>query len=256
MAGNVKFFGTNFVDDDCTYTLTSADSTLSSYLFDRDRNTSLTSIGSSDAANEDFVIEFAASKTFNRILIDNHNIKSGSLQYWNGSAYVDFSSAISWSANATTTHYYEFNSVSTTKIRLRMSTTITANDQKRVGSLYVMLELGDVSANPTRVPIKYAAAQNKQIAADNGTILVRFGKKFQAELFFSDATDADVTLFETLWDSGQSFHVYMCGGTGQTQRGYRLQDIYLVNFVNDFEPNLKGDLFGIGTTIKLELDEC
>lgn len=256
MGTNVKFFDQNFINGDVDYTFTTATESNASFLYDRNRNTKLTSIGSSDSSNEDWVFDFGVAKTFNRIIIDNHNIKSGSIQYWNGSSYVDFSTAISWSANAVTTNYFEFTSVDATKIRLRMSTTMVANAQKFVGELLVCLELGEVSENPSSYDPSFQENSRIHRTQSAGNVFVFFGSKFTCELKFDHATEADVTLFYALKNLGRPFFVYLCGGqTSFNDVGWRIHDFYLVNYTNEFAPAPKTNILNLGTSIKLELEE-
>ena len=235
ITGNVKFFGPNQIDENATYTFTTANSNLSSYLYDRTRSTKLISIGSSDAANEDWVIDFGTSKTFNRLYVDNHNIKSGNIQYWDGAAYQSFSTAATWSANAATTSYFEFNSVSCTKIRLRGSTTIVVDAQKYVGELIAFTEIGTIGTNPVGFDPEFVDKAVKNEGATGGSIFILFGSKYHATLNFTDADATDTALLYTLKTLGTSFFIWPCGGIGQNEHGFRLQDIFFVNFVNFWE---------------------
>ena len=246
----------NKITSGATFTFTSANTAFSSYLYDNRRQFKLTSIGSNDATPEVWIIDFGVSTTIDRIYIDNHNIKSGDLKYWDGAAYVDFSSAISWSANAEATNYYEFNSVSTAKIRLTMNTTMVVDAQKFVGELRAFVETGTVSVNPASNDFEIAEKSQINYVSDGGSIRVSFGEKYHADIMFSDANAADMTLFRTLKDSDDPFYFFPCGGiTTYDQEGFRLRDMYLCNWINSFKPSLKSDLLGIGTSIRMELAE-
>lgn len=255
MTALIKFFGVNKIDEATTPTFTSANTSLFSYLYDNDRTTRLTSIGSNDATPEVWVLDFGSSQTFDRVFIDNHNIKSGNLKYWNGASYVAFSTAISWSANSATINYYEFTAVATTKIQLTMNTTISANDQKRVGTLIAFSEIGTVLVNPTAMPISFPERSISNKGATNGSVYVLFGKKYKADIAFSDASITDILLFETLKNYATPFYIYPCGGDGQTELGFRLQDIFLVNYTSEFNPNINNNLFGIGQNLTMTVEE-
>lgn len=255
ITGNVKFFGMNQIDENATFTFTSANTNLASYLYDRNRNTKLTSSGSNDATNEDWVIDFGSSKTFNRLWVDNHNIKSGNIQYWDGAAYQNFSTAVTWSANTATTSYFEFDSVSTTKIRLRGSTTITTNAEKQVGELRAFTELGTMGTNASGVQQEFYDKAQQNEGATGGNIFILFGSKYRASWPFTDADATDVALLYTLKTLGTPFFIYPCGGSGQTDVGFRLQDMFYVNYVNGFAPNLRQGILGIGQAITLEVAE-
>jgi len=257
MGTNVKFFKDNVLDENATYSFTSANTSLSKYLYDNNLDTKLTSSGSDDLTPEVFLITFSSAKTIDRIFVGNHNIKSGKIEYWDGAAYVDFTNdAISWSANTANHNYFTFDSVSTERIRLTMDTTQTADAEKYVGQLRAMEEIGEVQTNPSKVKFTYRKHQKKHIVSTGGNVQVVFGEKYQAMFYFSDANTTDITLFKTLNDNNAAFYVYPGGGdTSITEYGFRIQDMYLVNYVNDFAPNLKNNLFNIGQRITLVLHE-
>lgn len=256
MGTNVKFFKDNVIDENGTFTLTSANQNLTSYLYDNNLMTQLISVGSDDVTPEVWEIEFASSKTIDRIFVGNHNIKAGKIEYWTGAAWDDFANdAIAWSNNTDDHSYFEFDSVSTTKIRLTMDTTQTANAEKVVGQLRAMEEIGEVLVNPSRVTFSWRKHQKRHTTSTGGSVQVVFGEKYQAKFFFSDADVTDVALFETVKDQNIAFYVYPGGGAANTNYGFRVQDMFLVNYINDFEPNLKNNLFDIGARITLIFHE-
>lgn len=255
ITGAVKFFGINIINEDCSFSFSSANTSLSSYLYDRNRASKLTSFGSTDATLEYYEINFPSSRTFNRIWIDNHNIKIGSIKYWDGTAYTDFSNPIVWYGNASTTNYYEFNPVSSTKIRVEALTTIIPNDQKYIGELRVFIEIGTVGVNASSVDSKFVSKQTLNETATGGIKRVVFGRKYRARWTFNNADASDIELFDTLDTIGTPFHIFPCGGNGQSEYGFRLRDLYLVNLVDSFSPTLKSNLFGVGMTANLEVAE-
>ena len=253
--GNIKFFGPNKIDENCTFTFTTANTNLSSSLYDRNRSTKLLSIGSTDLVNEDWVIDFLAPKTFNRIYVDNHNISAGNIQYWDGTTYQSFSTLVVWTANTEVTSYFEFNSVTATKIRLRIHSAIIANAQKYVGELAVFLEIGTIGANPVGFNPEFIDKSIANQSATGGNIFILFGTKYHATLNFTDADATDTALLYTLKTLGTSFYIWPCGGVGQTDHGFRLQDIFFVNFINFFAPRLVGSVYGIASMISMEVAE-
>lgn len=255
MTGYFKFFDQNHIDADCTFAFTSADESLASNIYDNDMTSKIISIGSNDATPEVFEITFPAAVTFDSAFVGGHNIKAGDFMYWNGSAYTDFSTAISWSANSSTSNYYTFNSVSTTKIRVRANTAIVADAQKYIAELRVFLRLGTVEMDPSSVDLSITDKSIEHIGSTGGSLFVLFGKKYQADIMFSDVSATDAALFLTLKELGHPFYIYPGGGESRTEYGFRVSDMYLVNWVNSFEPKLKGNLFGIGNQIRMEVHE-
>jgi hypothetical protein len=256
MTPTFKFFTGNRLSDACTYTFTSALTSGAVYLYDRKRNYLLSSVGSNDATPEVWEITFPAAKSISSIMIDNHNIKSGSCQYWNGSAWTSFSTAISLSANTATTSFFSFNEVSTLKIKFTFNTTMTANDQKRVGQIIAFNALGTPESAPSSYVINFKERSFQHQTATGGSVYVFFGKKAFLKVTFSDASYNDVALFSTLKELGEPFYFYPSGGLySGLDTGLRIYDIYNVNYVNEFAPNLKSNVIELNQSVKLELAE-
>jgi hypothetical protein len=255
---NVKFFDVNLIDSGCTFTLTSALTTLAKRLYDNMTSTSLFSIASTDATPEVWTIAFAAPVTMNRIFIREHNIKSGSLKYRIAGAYTDFSTPIVWTANTTvTTNYYAFTSVvGVTSIQLTMDTTITANAEKTVSELRAFVELGTLVENCKYLQGELIREKASIIrVSGGGFVRISFGEKLHVKLVFRDALTTDLTLIESLNNRTSPFYVYLGGGYLNEQELFRVQDMYFVNYVNQFSPALKNNLLNAGTTIEMELAE-
>ena len=250
------FYTENRLDDTCTYSFTSANTSFSSYLYDRVRSTRLTSVGSNDATPEVWEITFAATKTISAIMLDNHNIKSGTIQYWNGSSYVNFSTAISLSNNTDTTNFFTFNQVSTTQIKLTLNTTQTVDAQKTVGEVMAIDYIGTPETLPSAFSVTYTERSVEHETATGGSVYVFFGKKAKIKITFSDASYTDMSLFETLKNLFSPFIIYPNGGAFAGQDiGFRIYDIFTVNYVNDFTPVLKANVLGVRQSLAMELRE-
>lgn len=250
-----KFFTKNILDENSTYTTTSGTALSATYLYDRILTNIYTSVGSDDVTNEVIEIEFSGSEAFNRIFINLHNIKSGIIEYWNGSAWVDFSTPISLSNNTDTVSYFEFDSVTSSKIKLTLYTTMVADDEKKIAELLVFTELGTLTEAPVKTKISFPKYGIQRRAANGGSINVIFGKKYQGSFTFTSLPVVDVELFETLDNLGTAFYIWPCGGNTYTNIGFRLKDIYLVNYINDFAPDDNANLLDGNHKITCDFDE-
>jgi hypothetical protein len=249
------FYKKNKVKDSSTFTFTSANEDLAYNLYDRKLNTSLRSIGSNDATPEVWVIEFETAQPVDTILTLNHNIKSGKIEYWDGDSWEDFSTPIAWSSNAEIHNHFTFTSVSTDKIRLTLNTTMTVNAQKTMAMLWVLESIGSVDVGPSAITREFKEDSVSHVKAGAGNLYTFFGSKMEMRYRFSDADADDITLIESLKTLAQEFVIYPCGGDPQTDRGFRIQDIYLVNYVNSFKPDFKSNMLGVGTKINVDLKE-
>jgi len=253
-----SFHTKNRINSGSTFVMTSAPSISTSAIFDRKRNTKLTSVGSDDVTDEVWQITFTGdvAKNISAIMMDNHNIKSGNVKYWNGASYVDFSPAISLSGNSAATSFFSFAQVSTSRLQFTFETTIVADAQKYVGEIMAF----DLIGTPSRRPSSFVISQNERSVihetANGGNVYVFFGKKSKIKITFSDASYSDIDLFLTLKELGDVFYIYPSGGEYEgVDVGFRLQDIYQVNYVNDFSPNLKSNILELNQSLAMELQE-
>jgi hypothetical protein len=236
----IKFFKRNKLDSTATMTATTANTALMVNLYDNDPSTKLVSIGSSDSAPEVWEFTFTGARSVDAIQVANHNIKAGKIEYWNGSAYVDFSAAIAWSANTASSNYFAFTQVSTTKIRVTMNTTIVANAQKYIGELRFLEAYGALLSNPSKIDIKYAE-KTKDFSLDNGAaVQVFFGEQAEIKLKFDALTQADVDILRGIKNTRTLFYCYPNGGnnTASLQEGLRIGDMYFVVWSSDFQYKL------------------
>ena len=260
MGNNFKFFAESSIDDNASFDFTSSSATLTRYLYDNNYNTRLVSSGSNDATPEIYTISFAATITATAIFLGYNNFKNFTIQYSDDDqgSWSDFSSAIAETANAVNYNFYEFTEVSgITDLRVTANTTITTNAEKQLGQLRIFFLIGEVSANPYNITNPYNENSVVHELGDGGNVYVQFGKKILMTIDFDDATEADSVIFRTLKDRYAPFYTYPNGGLStRTQEPFRVQDMFLTNYVNPYEPNIRnGFLLDIGTEISLELQE-
>lgn len=136
--------GQNFIDANCTLTVTSGD-TYKARLCDNKRATRYGSSGSSEGADVVVQVDFkdrvgvATSRTFDRLILLNHNLKDFYIEYWTGSAWSTIAESVFTTNTATDNYIVMAASVTTTKIRLTASNTIGAVAEKLIGELMACL---------------------------------------------------------------------------------------------------------------------
>ena len=261
MGTNIKFYDSNELDDTNTsYSFTSASSGLSSYLWDNDYDTKLTSSGSDDVTPEVWTMSFTSTITIDAIYIGNHNIKSGNIQYStnNGSSYNDFSTAITLSDETEDYHIYTFNSVSgITDIRFTMNTTQTVDAEKYCGQFRAFELIYEMLQNPATDDPEEDENSRLHRLGDSGSVYIYFDGKYHNTFTFSDATDAEIIQLRALKTRKKPFYIFPGGGdTTKTQWGWRIDDMYYVNYINNFASKLKNNIIGIGSMIEVEVLEA
>ena len=135
-----EIYSKNYINSDGVDTF-STGASVGLRIHDWDQASKWASVGSNDARLETFDHEFfeegsAINRTFDTVILLNHNLKNWRLQYWDGSAWQDTTAAYSVDAGSNTfTTITEI--VNRAKVRLHMEKTQVANQEKSVGELIV-----------------------------------------------------------------------------------------------------------------------
>lgn len=263
----LKFYEKNIIDLDKTLveiTVTDAVADNNGQAFvDLMRNRNNTSgwmtTNSSDAANTTLEIEMVNQEQMDSIILIGHNLKAFTIQYWNGSSYVDFSTAIDETANTADCSLYSFMEVSTSKVKIIITGAQVADADKKITQLIFTRTIGEMTSQPIISPV--ISKSRKVVAYPSGKKhIVKQVDAFSARVKLNNVKDDnDLTLIETLFDSHFGFIFWPSGGT-QTQFdnervGWRLKDIYLVNVTNEYKPEFAEGFYKHGMPIDLELAE-
>ena len=214
---------------------------------------------SSDSGNTTIEIDFIDTKEFSDVLILNHNLKSFTLKYWNGSAWTDFSTAISETTNTLTSNHYSFTKVNTDKIQMIITGTQTADDDKTIRQLIFTESLGEFDCELYIKPVITRSRQSTTFLSGK-TFVSRSSGGFKCTLEAPSVfTDNDLTLVETIFDSYNGVLMWLSGGTTSQyetlRQAYRLQDIYLVTCSNEYEPEWNEGRYKNGMKVKMDLVE-
>lgn len=225
----------------------------------RDDSSGWATTDSTDAANTTIEIDFIDVKEFSSALVLNHNLKSYTIQYWDGAMWVSFSTPINVSANTATSNYHTFDSVITQKIKMIITGTQIVDDDKSIRQLLFCEYVGEFSVEPRikptidrdRITSKYLSGKSYVTKSKGG---------FQCELKLdSVSTEADLALAESIYDSFNGVLMWLSGGTTTQyetlRQGYRLNDIYLVMASNEYQPEWYGGFYRNGMKIDLKLVE-
>lgn len=263
----VQFFKKNRIDlDRAAVVITATDLVATSNgqsFVDLVRNRNNTSgwmtTGSTDAAGSELLIEMPDRQDLDSILFVKHNFKSFTVQYWDGDSWEDFSTPIAETVNAKTTNCFRFDQITTAKIKIHISATQVANADKSICQVILTEILGELNVKPILKPV-----------VDKGRKATRYlsGKRHITKSIASFAVDVmmnnvvnddDLTLAETLYDTPDGFLVWICGGDisqyPNQRLGYRLEDIYLMNPTNEYEPAYEDGYHRHGIPIALKLVE-
>lgn len=255
ITGGVKLFTRSkcLVDDDTLITATSGEAAATRAI-DRNPITYWRSVGSTDATVETLDITLSASRTFDRLLLLDHNWKQFTAQYWNGSTYVNFASvvgldgslgSISETVFSKDTAYYEFTPVTTDKVRITVTKTQVVDAQKYVAQIILTEELGTLTGYPKIKGLELNAQRRTEKMLSGRILSMRSDEVFKVTLEFDDYPNSlsddidlmfDVTRLET------SCLIWLCGGRYGTTyfrkqlEGYRLRDVFSVQSTSPMKP--------------------
>lgn len=216
--------------------------------------------GSSDAGLTTLEIDMGTEQEVTDILLVNHNFKAYTVQYWNGSSYVDFSTPISETTNAATTTHHNFTLVNTTKVKLIVQGTMTANQDKLISQIIVTQRIGQFTGQPMiKKPRQEKGRKVRRMLSGRSNLTKTIGT-FSCQLSFPPSkTVNDYDIIETMFDSFNGFLVWLCGGDESLfytdVQGFRLKDIYLMNCSNDLETEWVDGHFAHGQKLDITLVE-
>ncbi len=260
--GGIKFFDKsyNLYSDGSSITATSGN-TSAKLCIDKNFYTVWQSVGSNDATTETLEITFPSSKTINRVILQKHNFKSYTVKYWNGASYVDFTNVISILNSTPTTgiseslysldtSYYEFDSVSTTKIEITTTLAQTVNAQKYLTQFIATQELGTLEGFPVITTASHSQNERTQTTLSGKMNIEKSYRTFQLSLDFNAyPSQNDIDLITELFERVEGFNVWICGGKfGSTyyrftQLGYNLRDIYFMQTMGDLSTLYHANIF-------------
>jgi len=255
----------NFLESSTTFTPADNEATnigtdFVDYLIDRKNTSGWATTGSSDSATCTLTAEMDASKDVTKVLLVEHNFKDFDLHYWNGTAWVLIESL---TGNTETTTYHTIEKVAVYKVRITITATQAADEDKRLAQFIVTdgLSSGQFEAYPEIKSMKHKTAK-KITTMLSGKALVIEGvgaTEFTLSVKILKL-DEDLTLIEKMYSNKEGFLVLLSGGNetqfSSKRVGYRKQDIYLMRAINDYSDDFYKGVYSAGVKISIKLREA
>lgn len=262
MSGQIIFFKKNVADIEKTYMTVTASqgNDFASRALNRSNLSAWITTGSVDADNTTWEVDMVDESNVTDILLIKHNFKAFTVKYWDGSTYKDFSPAINETTNTSATNWYQVSNVSTSKLKITITGTQTANVDKFLYQFIATEKIGTLSGFPVIKNPTHDENKKRNTMLSGKTHLVKNVGGFQCTLNVSEwKLDADLALVESLYGSVEGFLVWLCGGNenqfSSKRIGYRLEDIYLMKCVNEYSPEWVGGIYSRGLDISIKLEE-
>lgn len=231
------------------------------FMLNRENQTAWVTVGSSDASGTNFVVDMVDVKEINRLILVKHNWKAFTIQYWDTDllTYVDFSTPISETTNSDETTLFTFDTVFTDKIKVIITGTQTADDEKILFQFIATKEIGQLSSWFVIKPTVSRSLRTTRMLSGRFNLRQRRGYKAWEMTADSISSDADLTLIESLYNYSEGF-LFWPGGGDETQfssvrEGWRKEDIFLTRFVNEYEPAFYKGIYVAGIPLNIQVRE-
>jgi hypothetical protein len=173
--------------------------------------------------------------------------------WWNingnpeGTAYVDDWN-ITGNDNTETTNYIKFASKTTSQIKLVMTKTITANQEKKIGEFMVMQETYEFPSSAFEYHIKHPKVKEGNYRLGTGKMVNwHIAEKYGCEFIVSYINQTFLDKLRTIYDTHKSFNWY--------PQPDKPDNIYLVLWTSKWNPAYTTNLWANGYTLTAELEE-
>ncbi len=283
ITGGIKFFdGIKNLKKDGASIVASSGTARADFVIGRNPLLLWKSDTADDDDTETLTLTLPQDTSINRLFLINHNFKDFEVEWQlNAGGWDSFDNvvgingvlpnngagdAILEDEFAYSSAYYEFDAVTVDQIRVTINSTQVVDAKKFLGQLIVTSELGTFSGYPT---VKPGVDRNKRVSQmlSGRASLTRGLEIFSSSIRFANYPTAedfreDVSLAYELNNRDDAFLVYLCGGrTGQTYfrhtiPGFRLQDAFLVNVINDPDSVYQKNVYINGVDFELKLEEA
>ena len=251
-----KIYTKNYINEDCTI-ISSHGSTFNSRLYDRDKDSKFISVGANDDATE-IILEITfkegtstVERDIDTVMLLNHNLADPEFEYWDGSAWQPLDSDTGVTEDVT---IFEFETVSTEKIRLMSSITQSTDAEKFIGELIacaLIMNIGlDLSANDITGRQKAFEVTlgdgsiHRSVVMHSLTRSEKYTSRVQLEYLTVDLLE----LLRTIKSGGEAF-------LWQPESSSRPDEIYLVNWTGSFSHRYMSDYKGAGFKLDMNLVE-
>ncbi|RLA59598.1 MAG: hypothetical protein DRQ89_13850 [Epsilonproteobacteria bacterium] len=271
MSAQIRFFNKNKIDlsllDSVTITITDATATNTGqdyvdFMRNRNNTSAWLTTDSNDAANTEIEVLLGDTKEVSNIILVSHNLKAYTIQYWNGSAYVDFSTIISETTNTETTNLHTFTTVTTDQIKIIITGTQTADADKQIKQLIITDEVASGQLEGWPIIKRPRHSTNKKISTMlSGKVnVVESVGGFGMDLTVRNWNiDADLDLVEEIYFGNRGVLVWLSGGDetqfSRAHIGYRKEDLFLMRVVNDYTPEFRSGIYSTGIKVNMKLRE-
>jgi hypothetical protein len=234
---NAEFLYSNYFNTTTLCTVGSGSTTVGR-LIDKNEDLQYQSSGfNDDTLGVTITVKYASAKNIDHIIIQNTNFKSFKV-YYNSNAANTFTlidgetSASDWTQNSTTNLFLRFATISVDSISIAGTTTMIANQEKKVGELWTTARRHIMAYNPAAKDYRPKDDAKEWIheMSNGGTVRYRISEKWQAKIKYNYVSDSERTSFKALYDANTDM-IFLPFPTGTSWNN----EIYAVNWVGNWD---------------------
>jgi len=260
--GNMEFLYQNYVNTTTIVTVTSG-STSVARLFDRKPSIIYSSSGDdSDLTTTSISVEFSSNKSVDRIVLQNINLKSFNI-YYNSNTANKFSLSADcltqtseFSSNSATSLYLMCNTTTTiSSFQIAATSTIDANEEKKIGELWVSGQILQLERNPNARDYKISRDRRefKHTMSDGGVATYVIQDNQKADIKIKYISDNQYDDFDAMYNLLEPIvFVPFPTGTGWQNEKHT---IWEMNWTDDFDETFSSNIKGNGFNARLRLSE-
>lgn len=272
ITGGIKFFKKSkalFLNG--TTAIASSNSIVAKNILGSNKFVRWVSVGSNDTITETITITMPTAQTINRIFLISHNFKEFTVKYDVAGTPTNFSNVLGLlgaTANISETifdkdtAYYEFASVTTTKIYITATKTQIVNEEKSLERFYCTEEIGTLIGYPDTNEALDQNLNKQETLSGNLSVQKRL-ETFNVDLNFKNfpAIQNDYDIILDITRRSETFLVWLCGGKfgpqfSMLREGWNLRDVYPVQATGKLDASWNKNIYIAGFSGKIKLDQA
>lgn len=257
-----EFYYRSYIDQDLNGYSVTGDFTTLTNINDRRQDTYAISdvTGTGDGTSEEIIADMLTERQIDTIFLKS-NFKTFTVWMWSdnetGTGGEGWEEVVTYSANASAFLKISFDQISTKKIKVACTHTITANEEKKCYLLEITKSLGELTIEKIKINQSYKRKKHENIYG--GTIqVIQYPNraKVEVDLDWSNMMPTDYAVYATLKTHmlTDAFLVYL-----YLSDSYDLLDstaLYLMNDLADKSATPEIETLSAGVAAEMKLREC
>lgn len=197
--------------------------------------------------------------SINRILIIGTNITDLAVQVNLGAGDVALSYTKLIKSNDNTCWLFEFDEISTSKVKITGQTTIVANSEKEIAEIYAFKEIGELKNYADIIPTRVRTQIINKLQAGKVHVINQ-GRHFQFQLGLKTHYNAnDNTIINSILQRDMPMFLWLNNNNEDVmvmnQEPFRFQDIYKVAVIKNDSLKFTKNLFFSGIDNQINFEE-